>query len=115
MWFVFPQLAGLGRSEMARRYAIRDLGEARAYLAHPVLGARLVECTDAVNALPGKSVHEIFGNPDDLKFHSSMTLFEKACPPGSAFAVALEKYFSGRRDAATLGLLAASGRPTRGG
>jgi uncharacterized protein (DUF1810 family) len=110
MWFVFPQLDGLGRSAMARRYAIRDADEARAYLEHPVLGARLLECTDAVNAARGRTVNEIFGSPDDMKFHSSMTLFEKAAGTGSAFSAALERYFSGRRDAATLDLLGPPGR-----
>ena len=75
MWFVFPQLAGLGRSDTARYYALASLEEARAYLAHPLLGPRLIECTNLVNAVEGRSAHQIFGSPDDLKFHSSMTLF----------------------------------------
>jgi uncharacterized protein (DUF1810 family) len=108
MWFVFPQLAGLGRSGAAQRYAIRNLAEARAYLAHPLLGARLRECTQAVNRLQGRSVRQVFGSPDDLKFCSSMTLFELAAGPGAEFTAALEKYFSGRRDTATLQLLAAA-------
>ncbi len=105
MWFVFPQFEGLGLSATSRRYAIRSLDEARAYLAHPVLGARLLECTRATNALAGRSAHEIFGSPDDMKFCSSMTLFELAAGPGSEFAKALEKYFDGRRDGKTLELV----------
>ena len=102
MWFVFPQLAGLGRSAMAQRYAIGSLEEARAYLAHPVLGARLRECSQLVLQAPGTDAHAIFGSPDDLKFHSSMTLFERAAPQESVFRECLQKYFGGRRDALTL-------------
>lgn len=102
MWFIFPQLQGLGTSEMARRYAIRGLDEARAYLAHPLLGTRLVECTRIVNGLHGSSALQIFGQPDDLKFHSSLTLFELAAGNHSEFSTALEKYFAGHRDPATL-------------
>ena len=102
MWFVFPQCAGLGHSATAQRYAIRSLDEARAYLAHAVLGARLVECTRIVNALDGLSARRIFAAPDDLKFQSSMTLFECASQPGSVFAAALDTYFAGTRDAQTL-------------
>ncbi|MCX4198386.1 DUF1810 family protein [Methylobacterium organophilum] len=80
MWFVFPQIAGLGASPMAQRYAIGSLAEAEAYAAHPVLGARLRACTAAVNAVAGRSAHAIFGSPDDLKFRSSMTLFARAVP-----------------------------------
>ncbi len=80
MWFVFPQLRGLGRSAMAQHYGIGSLDEARAYLAHPVLGPRLVECTGLVNRVEGRSVHEISGGPDDLKFHSSVTLSALARP-----------------------------------
>ena len=93
MWFVFPQLAGLGHSAMAQRYAISSLDEARAYLEHPVLGARLRDCSALVLAVPGKTVHEIFGSPDDLKFHSSMTLFHRAAPVEAVFAECLRKYF----------------------
>src|SRR5258708_5713072 len=89
MWFVFPQLAGLGRSETARHYAILSLEEARAYLAHPVLGGRLIECTMLVNGVEGKSAHEIFGGPDDLKFHSSMSLFATTDPSEPEFSRAL--------------------------
>jgi uncharacterized protein (DUF1810 family) len=106
MWFVFPQLEGLGRSSTARLYAIRSLAEARAYLEHPLLGPRLLECTAAVNALRARSLRQIFGAPDDMKFCSSMTLFELVAGAGSEFSIALEKYCSGR-DAATLRLLEA--------
>jgi uncharacterized protein (DUF1810 family) len=105
MWFVFPQLSGLGHCEMARRYALSSLGDARAYLAHPVLGPRLRHCTGLVNAVEGRSVHDIFGSPDDLKFHSSMTLFHLAAPAEGLFTTALGRYFAGREDRATLDLL----------
>ena len=105
MWFVFPQLAGLGHSQWAQLYAIASLDEAQAYLAHPVLGHRLVECTGLVNAVEGRTAHEIFGSPDDLKFHSSMTLFSLAGPDEPAFGTALERYFDGRGDQRTLELL----------
>jgi uncharacterized protein (DUF1810 family) len=105
MWFVFPQLAGLGFSHRAQLYAIAALDEARAYLAHPVLGPRLVECTGLVNAVRGRTAHDIFGSPDDLKFRSSMTLFALADPDATAFGVALQEYFEGRRDPRTLELL----------
>lgn len=105
MWFVFPQLAGLGSSPMARAYAISGLEEARAYLAHPVLGPRLLACTAAVNAVEGRSAHEIFGSPDDLKFRSSMTLFARAAPQEPAFRQALETYYGGHEDPQTLARL----------
>lgn len=105
MWFVFPQIAGLGRSAMAQRYAISSLAEATAYLAHRLLGPRLIECTQTVLDVDGKSAHEIFGAPDDLKFHSSMTLFARTAQSNSPFGTALEKYFAGVPDAATLGLI----------
>ena len=95
MWFIFPQIAGLGRSPMAQHYAIQNLAEARAYLNHPVLGARLRECTRAVLDVEGKTAHEIFGSPDHLKFRSSMTLFAHAAPDEELFRTALEKYFDG--------------------
>ena len=101
MWFVFPQISGLGRSPMAQHYAIHSLDEARSYLAHPLLGARLKECTSAVLGIIGKSAHEIFDTPDDLKFHSSMTLFVHAAPDEPLFRAALEKYFGGAEDALT--------------
>ena len=105
MWFVFPQISGLGRSAMAQRYAIASLADAQAYAAHPVLGARLREMTALVLAVEGRSAHEIFGTPDDLKFHSAMTLFARAAPDEPLFRGALEKYFGGREDAATLAAL----------
>ena len=105
MWFVFPQVAGLGHSAMARRYAIASLAEARAYLAHPLLGERLRRCTALVNAVQGRTIHRILGSPDDLKFHSSMTLFAAADPDEAAFAAALDRYCGGERDAATLARL----------
>ncbi len=105
MWFVFPQLAGLGHSPTARHYAIASRAEAAAYLAHPVLGPRLVEATTLVNAVEGRTVHQIFGSPDDLKFHSSATLFAAVDPGGGVFQAALERYFGGQGDRATLDLL----------
>ncbi|HEY6414436.1 MAG TPA: DUF1810 domain-containing protein [Edaphobacter sp.] len=102
MWFVFPQIRGLGSSPMAVRYAISGLEEARAYLAHPVLGPRLRECAGIVVGVEGRTVEEIFGYPDDLKFHSSMTLFAKAAGDGGVFGEALEKYFGGEMDRGTL-------------
>jgi uncharacterized protein (DUF1810 family) len=106
MWFVFPQIAGLGRSPMAQRYAISSLDEARAYLAYPLLGGRLRECTLAVLDVQGRSAHDIFGAPDDLKFHSCMTLFARATDGNAAFRAALKKYFGGQEDALTLRQLA---------
>lgn len=106
MWFVFPQLAGLGHSSMAERYAIAGLAEAAAYLAHPLLGPRLRECTETVNAIAGKSAHDIFSSPDDLKFRSSMTLFAKVGEKGNPFERALELYFEGDKDRRTLDMLA---------
>jgi len=102
MWFVFPQIRGLGSSPMAVRYAISSVEEARAYLEHAVLGARLRECVGIVMGVQGKTVGEIFGSPDDLKFHSSMTLFAKADAAGGVFVEALEKYFGGEMDGGTL-------------
>ncbi|WP_058366525.1 DUF1810 domain-containing protein [Haloparvum sedimenti] len=93
MWFVFPQVAGLGSSRMARRYAIGSRAEAEAYLAHPVLGPRLRECTGLVNALDGRSATEVFGPPDDLKFRSSMTLFDAVADDPEPFRTALETYY----------------------
>ena len=109
MWFVFPQLDGLGHSDMARRFAIGSLAEARAYLAHPVLGARLRDCAALVNAVPGRSAREILGSPDDLKFRSSVTLFAAAGPGEAVFAESLRRFFGGVPDPATLRLL--EGRP----
>jgi uncharacterized protein (DUF1810 family) len=105
MWYIFPQLEGLGYSPAAKQYSIKSIEEALQYLNHPVLGKRLLECTEAVIALKGGSLSEIFGYPDDLKFKSSMTLFEKIAGSGSAFSRALDRYCHGERDAATLGLI----------
>lgn len=102
MWFVFPQIAGLGSSEMARRYAIADEDEAAAYLAHPVLGRRLRECASIVAALDGVSANELFGHPDDLKFRSSMTLFADVAPDEAVFQACIDKYFDGEPDPETL-------------
>ncbi|HEY5634983.1 MAG TPA: DUF1810 domain-containing protein [Burkholderiaceae bacterium] len=107
MWFVFPQCAGLGASATAQRYAIASLAEARAYLAHPLLGARLLECARAVLRHAGSSAHRIFGSPDDLKFRSSMTLFELASNgKATEFARALDAFYAGARDPRTIALLA---------
>jgi uncharacterized protein (DUF1810 family) len=107
MWFVFPQIAGLGSSPMARTYALASLDEARAYLAHPVLGPRLRACVAAVNAVDSRTAHEIFDSPDDLKFRSSLTLFDQAAPQEPLFREALAIWFDGRPDPRTLELLAA--------
>ena len=107
MWFVFPQIEGLGSSPMARKFAISSLAEAAAYLEHPVLGPRLTECTRLVNLVEGRSIEQIFGRPDDLKFRSSMTLFAHATPDNPVFIDALQKYFSGEFDPATLARLQA--------
>jgi uncharacterized protein (DUF1810 family) len=102
MWFVFPQIAGLGSSPMAQRFAIASRAEAAAYLAHPVFGPRLRECTRLVLAVEDRSIHDIFGSPDDMKFHSSMTLFAEVSPDNADFRAALDKYFAGKSDPATL-------------
>jgi uncharacterized protein (DUF1810 family) len=105
MWFVFPQIAGLGHSAMADKYAIGSLDEAKAYLAHPLLGARLKECTELVVAVTGKTARQIFGSPDDLKFRSSMTLFAHTAPDEPLFREAIEKFYSGEEDRLTVELL----------
>ena len=102
MWFVFPQIAGLGHSAMAQMYAIQSLDEAEDYLAHPLLGARLRECCQAVLAVEGKTAHDIFGSPDDLKFRSSLTLFARAAPDEPLFRDLLGKYYDGEVDELTL-------------
>ena len=103
MWFVFPQLQGLGSSPMAQHYAISGIEEAKAYLAHPLLGGRLRDCTSLVNAVSGRTVEDIFGYPDDLKFRSSVTLFAQASgPQNQVFQEALKKYFNGLPDKATM-------------
>ena len=106
MWFIFPQLRGLGSSPMAQRYAIGSLAEARAYLDHPLLGERLRTCTQLVNRTEGRNARAIFGSPDDLKFRSSMTLFARATAGDSEpFSAALAKYFAGEEDPLTRELL----------
>jgi uncharacterized protein (DUF1810 family) len=105
MWFVFPQLRGLGFSAMAQHYGIESMAEARAYLRHPVLGARLAECTQLVLDVKGRSLHQVFGSPDDMKFRSSMTLFREAGEAGSVFAQAIERCCEGRADEQTLQML----------
>lgn len=109
MWFVFPQVAGLGFSAMSQRYAIGSRAEAEAYLAHPLLGPRLIECTRLVLAVDGRTINAILGAPDDSKFRSSMTLFG-AVSDEAVFDEALAKYFAGGRDDATLEILAALDR-----
>ncbi len=106
MWFVFPQIAGLDHSPMAQRYAIGSLDEARAYLAHPVLGPRLAELTRIVNGLHNANTANVFGYPDDMKFHSSMTLFAHAAADPAVYEEALRRYFDGRPDDTTLARLA---------
>lgn len=105
MWFIFPQLRGLGSSPMAQHYGIASLDEARAYLAHPLLGARLRECSALVAAVQGRSAHQLFGSPDDMKFRSSMTLFAHAADDDAVFVECLAKYYGGVEDAATLARL----------
>lgn len=105
MWFIFPQIAGLGHSMMAQTFALSSLDEATAYLAHPVLGPRLRECSALVAGLEGRSIAQIFGHPDDVKFRSSMTLFVKAAPEEPIFAACLLKYFGGEPDPQTLARL----------
>lgn len=106
MWYILPQIEGLGASAMSRRYAIRSRAEAEAYLRHPVLGQRLAECAEAVLGIEGRSAFEIFGSPDDLKLRSCATLFAAVSPAGSVFERVLAKFFRGERDEATLRLLA---------
>ena len=105
MWFIFPQLRGLGRSSTSQFYGIEDLAEARSYLEHAVLGPRLEACVEAVLAVSGRSLKEIFDTPDDMKFRSSMTLFAIADGDANLFHGALERYCRGRKDPATLRLL----------
>ncbi|OBA79067.1 calpastatin [Mycobacterium sp. 1164966.3] len=102
MWFIFPQLRGLGSSPMAARFGISSVEEAREYLRHELLGPRLLECTQLVNRVQGRSVSEIFGTPDDLKLCSSMTLFVHATDDNQAFAELLDKYYGGEQDPLTL-------------
>ena len=105
MWFIFPQIAGLGQSPMSVRFAIASLDEAKAYLAHPVLGARLRECARLALDVEGKTARDIFGSIDEIKFRSSMTLFARAAPEEDLFQRCIDKYFAGASDPATLGKL----------
>ncbi len=105
MWFIFPQLKGLGFSYTAQYYAIASLAEAESYLAHPLLGQRLLECTQLVNSIEDRSLRQVFGTPDDLKFRSSMTLFAQATSQNAIFLVVLNKFCGGKFDPATLQLL----------
>jgi len=106
MWFVFPQIDGLGSSPMAREYAIKSRDEARAYLEHPVLGPRLFECMQAALDVNGRSAHDIFGSPDDWKLRSCATLFAQVSSPGSVFEQILQRFFEGSPDPKTLQLIA---------
>ncbi|MEO7273978.1 MAG: DUF1810 domain-containing protein [Vicinamibacterales bacterium] len=110
MWFVFPQIAGLGLSDMSRRYAISSPGEARAYLDHPVLGPRLQACFAATLGVTGRSAHDIFGSPDDLKLRSCATLFAAVSDSGSVFQQVLDRYFDGAADDDTQRLTAPADR-----
>jgi uncharacterized protein (DUF1810 family) len=105
MWFIFPQIAGLGQSPMSIRFAIASLDEAKAYLAQPILGARLRECARLTLDGEGKTAREIFGSIDEMKFRSSMTLFARAAPEDDTFQRCLDKYFAGSSDPATLARL----------
>jgi uncharacterized protein (DUF1810 family) len=105
MWWIFPQLDGLGFSPITKRYSIKSEDEARAYLMHPALGPRLIECADAILSVEGKPAREILGSPDDLKLKSCATLFSHVSPPGSVFRQILDRFYSGESDAATIRLL----------
>lgn len=109
MWFIFPQIIGLGRSAISQRYAIRSVAEARAYLAHPILGQRLLECVTILLEGAEKSAFRIFGQPDTMKFQSSLTLFAGVSEPGSIFEQALEMFFEGQRCQRTEAFLAGAG------
>ena len=108
MWHIFPQYDGLGFSETSRRYAIKSIAEARAYLRHPVLGPRLIECVQVLLGIDGRSAHEIFGSPDDMKLRSSATLFAHVTGAGNVFEQLLQKYFDSQPDPKTMQLLAIS-------
>ena len=108
MWYIFPQFEGLGISAMSRRYAVKSIAEAKAYLAHPLLGRRLTECAEAVLRLEHLTAAEIFGSPDDLKLRSSATLFAYVSSEGSVFHRIIDKYFRGQTDEATLRLIASA-------
>jgi uncharacterized protein (DUF1810 family) len=109
MWYVFPQFDGLAFSSTSRHYAIKSVGEAEAYLRHPILGARLRESAEATLAVEGRNASDVFGSPDDMKLQSSATLFATVSPPGSVFEKVLEKYFRGECDARTIDLLQRGG------
>ena len=109
MWFVFPQLKALGRSPVAQHYGLESMDEAQAYWRHAVLSKRLRQCTSLVLSVDGKTAHEIFGSPDDLKFRSCMTLFCQAAPQEPVFTRALERFFEGQPDLVTLELLRGAG------
>lgn len=109
MWYIFPQIDGLGFSSMSRRYSIKSADEARAYLNHPILGPRLVETAEAALSVEDRSAYEVFGSPDDMKLKSCATLFSSVSAPDSVFARLLNKYFKGERDGKTLQLLATEG------
>jgi uncharacterized protein (DUF1810 family) len=110
MWYVFPQFVGLGSSPTSVHYAIKSREEAEAYLAHPILGRRLVECAEAVLQIENRSALEIFGSPDDLKLRSCATLFAAVSPAGSVFQQIIDRYFGGERDARTIDLIARPGQ-----
>ena len=105
MWYIFPQFDGLGFSSTSRRYSIKSVAEAKAYLDHPILGKRLIACADAVLGVEGRTAFEIFGSPDEMKLKSSATLFASVSPPDSVFARLLDKYYKGERDDKTLRLI----------
>ncbi len=105
IWYIFPQFEGLGQSSTSKKYSIKSVAEAKAYLAHPVLGPRLIECCEAALKIEGRSAHTIFGSPDDLKLKSCATLFAQISPRGSVFHRLLDKYFEGDRDQKTLRLM----------
>jgi uncharacterized protein (DUF1810 family) len=109
MWFIFPQFRGLGFSATSQRYAIKSIAEARAYLAHPVLGPRLLECAEGALRVEGRSALRIFGSPDDMKLRSCATLFAAVSPAGSVFHLLIDKYFDSEPDKETLRLIAGSG------
>lgn len=109
IWFIFPQIAGLGFSEMSRRFGVASLAEAQSYLGHDVLGPRLRECTELVLASPHQDIRAILGDPDDLKFRSSMTMFAAAAPEESIFEAALERFFGGKGDLLTIRMLSKAG------
>jgi uncharacterized protein (DUF1810 family) len=113
MWFIFPQIAGLGHSAMARKFAIASAEEAVAYLGHPLLGPRLQQCTELVLAVDNRSINAILGSPDDMKFCSSMTLFAETADDSAIFRTAIEKYYAGHFDQATLEILGKA-RPSQG-